>query len=456
MDSARAKRRVKRLRFAISLVLVLYPLLAIACSSGPDTEPGAVHVLTTDGDVGPVMERYLDRGIDNAEDEGATAVVIRLDTPGGLISSMDDIIQRILSAEVPVVVYVSPSGGQAASAGTYITYASHVAAMAPGTVIGAATPVSGTGDDLGEDLRNKVIENSVAKIRGLAELRDRNADWGEDAVRDGTSATAEEALELGVVEYVASDLDDLLQQIDGVSVELQSGEEAVLETESAPVAYNDENFVEETLGILSNPNIVFMLLSLGSLAIFIEIIHPGAIFPGVFGVIALLFAFAALSVLPFNWAGLALILFAFVLFGLELFVTSGGVLGIGGVVALILGGSMLTQGNPPEFTVSPWLVYGTAAVLGGLVLFVLVNVFRIRRMPARVGTETVVGRTVKTRSALNPRGFVFMDGEYWTAESEEGNISPGEAVVITEMNGLKLKVRRQSDQGGDDVPATEQ
>jgi membrane-bound serine protease (ClpP class) len=205
--------------------------------------------------------------------------------------------------------------------------------------------------------------------------------------------------------------------------------------------------------VLANPNIVFLLLSLGSLAIFIEIIHPGAIFPGVFGVISLLFAFAALSVLPFNWAGVALIMVAFVLFGLELYVTSGGVLGIGGVVALILGGSMLTSGNPPELTVSPWLVWGTAAVFGGLVLFVLVNVFRIRRMPALVGVETVVGRTVKARSALDPRGFVFMDGENWTAESEEGNISPGEEVVVTEINGLKLKVRKAPAEGAQDVPA---
>jgi membrane-bound serine protease (ClpP class) len=220
------------------------------------------------------------------------------------------------------------------------------------------------------------------------------------------------------------------------------------------VAFNDENFVEEALGVLSDPNIVFLLLSLGSLALFIEIIHPGAIFPGVFGVISLLFAFAALSVLPFNWAGVVLIMVAFVLFGLELFVTSGGVLGVGGVVALILGGSLLTNGNPPEFSVSPWLVWGTAGVLGGLVLFVLVNVFRIRRMPARVGMETVVGRTVKARSALDPGGFVFMDGEYWTAEAEEGNISPGESVIVTQINGLKLKVRRQAPEGEEDVPTT--
>jgi membrane-bound serine protease (ClpP class) len=242
----------------------------MACSTGPDTPPGAVHVLTTDGDVGPVMEQYLDRGIDAAEEQEAAAVVIRLDTPGGLITSMDDIIQRILRAEVPVVVYVWPSGGQAASAGTYITYASHVAAMAPGTTIGAATPISGTGEDLGDDLRNKVIENSVAKIQGLAELRGRNAEWAEDAVRHGTSATATEAVEDNIVEYLATDLDDLLSQIDGAKVELENGEQLALETDSAEVAFNDENFVEEALGVLSDPNIVFLLLSLGSLALFIE------------------------------------------------------------------------------------------------------------------------------------------------------------------------------------------
>jgi len=445
-------RRAKRVRLAVALVLLLYPLLVIGCTKGPETEPGAVHVLTTDGDVGPIMERYLDRGIDAAEDADATAVVIRLDTPGGLVTSMDNIIKRILESEVPVVVYVWPSGGHAASAGTYITYASHVAAMAPATQIGAATPISGSGEDIEGDLRNKVVNDSVAKIEGLAELRDRNAEWAEEAVREGASIDAEEALEIGVVEYIAEDLDDLLAQINGAEVDLQNGEQVVLATESAQVAYNDENFVEEALGVLANPNIVFLLLSLGSLAIFIEIMNPGAIFPGVFGSISLIFAFAALTVLPFNWAGVALIMLAFILFGLELFVTSGGVLGIGGVVALILGGSMLTNGNPPEFTVSPWLIWGTAAVLGGLVLFVLANVFRIRRMPALMGAETIVGRTVKARSALDPRGFVFMDGENWTAVSEEGNISPGEAVVVTEINGLKLTVRK-APEGAQDVPA---
>jgi membrane-bound serine protease (ClpP class) len=447
MTNRRLAANMRRIRLILALLAISAPLFSIACSAGPDTEPGAVHVLTTDGVVNPVMERYLDRGIDNAEDEEAAAVVIQLDTPGGLVSSMDDIIQRILGAEVPVIVYVAPSGGQAASAGTYITYASHVAAMAPGTVIGSATPISGTGEDLDGDLRNKVIENSVSKIRGLAELRDRNADWAEDAVREGLSANSAEAVEMNIVEYVATDIDDLMEQVDGDEVVLENGEEVVLATDGAQLAYNDQNFIENFLDILADPNIAFILLSLGSLAIFIEIIHPGAIFPGVFGVISLLMGFFALSVIPFNWAGVALIIFAFILFGLELFVTSGGVLGVGGAVALILGGFLLTSGNPESFQVSPWLIYTMAAFLGLLVIFVFVNILSIRRRPATVGVETMVGRRAIARSPLDPQGFVFFDGEYWRAESEEETIDPGEQVIITELKGLRLKVRRDQQEG---------
>jgi len=421
--------------------------LLLACNSGPDTSPGAVHVLTTDGVVNPVMDRYIDRGIGAAENREAAAVVIRLDTPGGLLSSMDDIIQTILASEVPVIVYVSPSGGQAASAGTYITYAAHVAAMSPATVIGSATPISGTGADLEGDLRNKVIENSVEKIRDLAALRGRNADWAEDAVRKGISAPSSEAVGLNIVEYIADDLDDLLQQIDGQSVELQGGEEVVLETAGAEVAFNNRNLVERFLDVLADPNIAFLLLSLGSLALFIELFNPGSIVPGVFGVIALVMAFFSLSVIPFNWAGVALIMFAFILFGLELFVTSGGVLGVGGAVALVLGGLMLTSGNDAEFRVSEELIIAVAIGLGALVMFVFVNVMRIRTMPAKVGMSTFVGRTVVARSALAPEGFVMMDGEIWTAEAEEGEIEPGDNVIITQIKGLRLKVRKQKPEG---------
>lgn len=415
----------------------------LACAGGPGAPPGAVHVLTAKGTVNPIMQRYIDRGIGAAEDEKAAAVVIRLNTPGGLSSSMDEIDRRILNAKVPVVTYVWPSGGQAASAGTFITYASHVAAMAPGTVIGSATPVDAGGGDIQGDLRNKVIENAVAKIKGFANRYGRNADWAERAVRDGISATAEDALSQGVVDVVAPDLTTLLKSIDGRQVTLEGGTRTVLATAGAPVVYNDRNFVEEFLDIIADPNIAFLLLSLGSLALFIEIVNPGQIFPGVFGVISLLLGFFALSVLPFNWAGVALIFFAFILFGLELFVTSHGILGIGGAVALVLGGLILTSGNPPDFQVSKWLVFTLGAALAVWVIFVMVNILRIRRMPAKMGMQTLLGRTAVARSPLDPTGFVFIDGEYWRAESVDGSIQPGERVVVTEVAGLKLKVRRQ-------------
>jgi membrane-bound serine protease (ClpP class) len=438
---------MRQVRLFLFGAFIAVAALLLACNSGPDTSPGAVHVLTTDGVVNPVMDRYIDRGIDAAENREAAAVVIRLDTPGGLLSSMDDIIQNILASEVPVIVYVSPSGGQAASAGTFITYAAHVAAMSPATVIGSATPISGTGADLEGDLRNKVIENSVEKIRDLAALRGRNADWAEDAVRDGISAPSSEAVGLNIVEYIAEDLDDLLQQIDGQSVTLQGGEDVVLETASAEIAFNNRNFVERFLDVLADPNIAFLLLSLGSLALFIELFNPGSIVPGVFGVIALVMAFFSLSVIPFNWAGVALIMFAFILFGLELFVTSGGVLGVGGAVALVLGGLMLTSGNDAEFRVSEELIIAVAIALGAMVMFVFVNVMRIRTMPAKVGMSTVVGRTVVARSALSPDGFVTMDGEIWTAESEESGIKSGDSVIITQIKGLRLKVRKKKPEG---------
>jgi len=394
------------------------------------------------------MARYIDRGIDNAEKNQAAAVVIRLDTPGGLLSSMDDIIERILDSKVPVVVYVWPSGGEAASAGTYITYASHVAAMSPGTVIGSATPISGNGDDLGNDLRNKLIGNSVSKIRGLAELRGRNADWGEKAVREGISAHSGEAVEMNIVDYQADDLQSLLNQIDGLEVAVQPGQRAILHTKDAQVAENNMTFAEDFLNVLANANIAFLLLSLGSLAIFIEIVHPGSIFPGVFGVVALILAFFSLSVLPFNWAAVALIFFAFVLFGLELFVTSHGILGIGGIVSLILGGLLLTSGSEASApTVSPLVIAIVAVPIGALVLTVFVNVIRVRRMPPKMGLNTYVGRTVVARSSLTPEGYVFMDGENWQAEAEDGPVQPGESVIVTQIRGLRLKVRRKKPEG---------
>ncbi len=429
------------------IATVLLGALLSACSGGPDAPAGAVHVLTVKGSVNPVMERYINRGIGAAEEDQAAAVVIRLNTPGGLSSSMDQIVQRILRSRVPVIVYVWPSGGQAASAGTYIAYASHIAAMTPGTVIGSATPIDVSGKNIEGDLGRKVLENAVAKIRALALLRGRNADWAEQAVREGISAEQNQALSLNVINVVAKDVDELLSAVDGQTVEIQGQGNQLLRTSQAPVVYNDRNFVEDLLDVIANPNIAFLLLSLGSLALFIEIINPGHIFPGVFGVISLLLGFFALSVLPFNWVGVALILFAFVLFGLEMFITSHGILGIGAAISLVFGGILLTSDNPPGFQVSPWLVFALAAALALFVLFVVVNIVRIRRMPAKGGVESMLGRKAIARSPLDPQGFVFTSGEYWAAESDDGHIQAGESVIITAINGLKLKVKRTKPEG---------
>jgi membrane-bound serine protease (ClpP class) len=248
---------------------------------------------------------------------------------------------------------------------------------------------------------------------------------------------------MNIVDFQADDLPSLLQQINGREVPLQNGSQVTLATANAQVAYNDMTLAEELLDLIANANIAFLLLSLGSLAIFLEILHPGSIFPGVFGIVALILAFFSLSVLPFNWAGVALIMFAFVLFGLELFVTSHGILGIGGAVSLVLGGLFLTNGNDTNASVSPWVILVVALPMAALVLTVFVNIMRIRRMPAKMGLETVVGRTVVARSALTPQGFVMMDGENWQAEAEDGNVQPGERLIVTQIRGLRLKVRRK-------------
>ena len=434
-------RRKRRLPWVAAVGVLLGALALTAAACGPGGAPGAVHILTANGEVNPVMDRYIDRGIDNAEKHQANAVVIRLDTPGGLSTSMEAIVKRILAADVPVIVYVWPSGGKAASAGTFITIAANVAAMAPSTRIGAAHPVGAGGEDITGTLGDKVTNDAVALIRSIAHQRGRNEDWAEQAVRQSASITQDQAVQMNVVDLVANDLPSLLAAVNGRTVQLPQ-REAVLHTENEPLVYNDMNVFERFLDIISDPNITFLLLSLGGLALVYEIVAPGHIFPGVFGAIAVIIAFFSLSVLPFNWAGLALILVAFILFVLELFVTSHGILGIGGVVALVLGGLLLTNGNPSDLQVSKWLIYGLAAGIGAFFLFVVTSIIRVRRMPAVV-TLTLIGRQAVARSPLDPTGMVFLDGEYWSATVEEGRVEPGERVVVTGMHGLRLTVSKQ-------------
>ena len=423
--------------------LLLLAVLAGACAPSIH-ERGAVHILTADSEVNPVMRQYIDRGISEAERTDARAVVVRLDTPGGLTDTMEKIVQRIQASKVPVIVYVAPSGAKAASAGTFITMSAHVAAMAPGTSIGAAHPVGVNGGDIGGTLGTKVENNAAAYGRSIAEQHQRNADWAESAVRNSVSASTSEAVSMNIVDYAANDIDDLLRQEDGRTVNVNGQSVTLSGLDTAARVTNDMTFVERILLILSDPNVAFLLLSIGGLGLLLEFLHPGVIAPGVFGVIALILAFFALGTLPVNWAGVALVLIAFVLFAAELYVSGFGAIGIGGVVSLIAGGLLLTSTSNPDFQVSRWLVIGTGAICAVFFFTVVTSIIRMRRMPAYTGTQALIGASAIARSDLDPEGFVFIRGERWKAIAVGGPISSGDAVQVTSVEGLTLTVRRQT------------
>jgi membrane-bound serine protease (ClpP class) len=315
--------------------------------------------------------------------------------------------------------------------------------MAPSTRIGAAHPVAAGGGDIDGTLGEKVENDAAAYARAIAEERGRNADWAEDAVRESISAPANEAVELNVVDFVARDVPDVLAKAQGMTVQLD-GEEVTLQgLVDAPLVSNDMTFVERFLLLLSDPNIAFLLLSLGGLGLLIELINPGIFAPGVFGIIMLILAFFALGTLPVNWAGVALILVAFALFAGEIFIAPGiGAFGIGGAIALIAGGLLLTTSDQPEFQVSRWFVIAVGVVFAAFFLMVMTAFIRMRRMPVSMGVEAMIGQRATARSYLNPEGFVFIRGERWKAVAEDAPISEGTPVEVTSVKGLTLTVRR--------------
>ncbi len=434
--------RVRRLRLLLIGCLLLAGAAA-ACAPSIRTR-GAVHLLTADSDVNPVMQRYIDRGIDEAERTDARAVVIRLDTPGGLSSSMEKIVQRIQSSKVPVIVWVGPTGAKAASAGTFITMSAHVAAMAPGTSIGAAHPIDASGADITGTLGQKVENNAAAYARSIAEATGRNADWAEQAVRDSVSASTSEAVEKHIVDYAASDIDGVLRQADGRTANVGGAQVTLAGLADAPRVTNDMTLIERFLLILSDPNVAFLLLSFGGLGLLLEFLHPGVFAPGVFGAIMLVLAFLSLGTLPVNWAGVALVLFAFVLFGMELYVSGFGALGVGGVISLVAGGLLLTSTSNSDFQVSRWLIAGIGLVLAVFFFTIVLAIVRLRRAPRDAGTQSMVGANAVARSDLDPTGFVFIRGERWQATAEDPPIASGEPVKITAVKGLKLTVRRRN------------
>jgi membrane-bound serine protease (ClpP class) len=435
-----ARRSLILLALALSLAS-----FSLAATAGAQPQ-SPVHVLTLEGIINPPAANYIGRGIREAEAAGAAAVVIQLDTPGGLDDSMRRIVRDIGNSAVPVVVYVTPSGGRAASAGTFITMAAHVAAMSPATTIGAATPVAvgGAGaEDLPEDLRDKVIHDAASYIRALAELRGRNAEWAELAVREGQSITAAEALELNVVDLLADDLESLLEAVHGREVELLLGRVVTLDTAGAPVVREDMTLAEEFLHIISNPNVAFILLSLAMLGIFFELANPGAIFPGTIGAILLLLALYSLGTLNAFWGGILLIILAFVLFVAEIFTPTTGILAVGGVVALVAGAMVLFADAPPGVQVDPWAIAVVSAIAVGFFIFVVGAIVRSHRQNrAPMGYASLVGASGVTRTEVSAEaeGTVLVQGERWRAVSTDGFIPMGAEVEVKRVEGMKVWV----------------
>jgi membrane-bound serine protease (ClpP class) len=430
-----------RLRFIAFLFLAILSAIAFVSSVVRADSP-RIEILSVDGTIVPVIASYIDRGISRAESEGAVACIIELNTPGGLLNSTEDIVQRILNAKVPVIVYVSPRGSWAASAGTFITIAAHVAVMAPGTSIGAAHPVS-TGEQMPEEVSKKVTEYSAAWIRSIAETRGRDAEQASLAVSESKSFTASEALEARLIDLRADDLESLISQINGRKVTLASGKEVVIDTTDYVLSRNEMNTVERLLHVISDPNIAYILLTLATIGLITEISNPGLIFPGVVGGICLFLAFYSLGVLNAYWAGVLLILLAFGLFVAELFTPAFGILTAGGLASLIIGSLVLFSHSSPAMEVNKGLIAGVTIVIAAFVTFVVGAVVRGQRRRAATGAEALVGKVAVAKTPLDPKGTVLVDGEHWTATVDSGKVELGEEVKITKVEGLRLIVSKK-------------
>src|ERR1700704_4017226 len=409
---------------------------AAAQSDRPEVVVGEIK-----GIINPVMAGYVDRVITDAERTNARAVVFYMDTPGGLSEAMRDINLRILASRVPVIVYVGPDGARAGSAGVYISYAAHLVAMAPATNIGSATPVSigdnGSEAQMSPEMRAKVTNDAVAGIRSLAEQRGRDPDFAERAVREGANLQASEALKANVVNYVAPDLPNLLQQMDGARVHVQNAD-IVLQTAGAATRRADMSALESFLLTITNSTIAYILLSMGSLGLLLELYNPGSIFPGVIGGICLLLAFYALGTLPLNFAGLALIGFGLLLFGLEPFLTAHGILAAGGATAFVIGSMLLINApEAPFLQVSLAAIAGVTAVLVGFFLVVVTAVLSSRRRKVVTGREGLLGATGVVRRELVPgsNGIVLVQGELWQAVAPDGRLAVDERVIVQAIDG---------------------
>ena len=431
-------------RGALAVLLVAAVTGTVAAAAA--TRGPRVDVLTLDGVISPVTVRLVESAIERARADGSQALVIRLDTPGGLERSMRSIAQRILNAEVPVVVYVAPTGARAASAGVFITLAAHIAAMAPATNIGAAHPVA-VGGNVDKETLRKIENDAAAFIRTLALERGRNADWAEKAVRESVSVTEREALKLRVVDLIADSVPDLLEKIDGRTVKTTRGP-VTLATRGAEVMPVEVGLRDRFLNVITDPNVAYILMMLGVMGLFFELSNPGVIVPGVIGGISLILAFYAFQSLPINFAGLLLILLGIVLLVAEIKVVSHGVLAIGGVIAMALGSLMLFDAPELSFRLSRWLLLATVGAVAAAFLITMTAGARALRRPPMMGARGMIGTTGVARGALAPEGQVHIGGELWRAVADGGHVEDGRSVRVVAVEGLTLKVVKLENSGG--------
>jgi len=431
------RRILLNLKIIISCILLVAGLYGLAASSAQKR----VYLAKYDGVINPVAGEYIAQVIKDANERDVTAVLIELDTPGGLDTSMRDIVKEISSSNVPVIVYVSPAGARAASAGVFITLSAHIAAMAPGTNIGAAHPVAVGGGQMDDTMKEKVENDAAAYIKAIAGKRGRNVKWAEDAVRKSVSITEKEALDLKVIDIVAENRDELLKLINGREVTTNSGMVKIVTT-GAAVEEFPMGLRLRILNALSDPNIAYILMILGIYGLFFELASPGAIFPGVVGAICLILAFYAFQTLPVNYAGLSLIILGIILFIAEIKIISYGLLSVAGVISMVLGSIMLMKVDAPFFRIS-WLVILPAALLTALFFAVAIGlaVKAHKRQPLS-GSEGLIGELGEAASDIAPEGKAFVHGEIWDARSDE-QISKGEKIRIIGTDRMTVIVRKQ-------------
>ena len=436
---------MKTLRLFLFVSLMAFGLSVLAQPNG--SLAPHVDLIVIDGSINPAVDDFIRESINRAKSSEARALVIQLDTPGGLLSSTRTIVKEMLSAKIPVMVYVSPSGAGAGSAGVFITMAAHIASMAPATNIGAAHPVAGGGQEV-KGVMGEKIENFTASFsETIAQKRGRNTEWAIEAVRRSVSITETDALKKKVIDIIAKDIDDLLRQADGRKVDLD-GRMTTLSFKGVNVVRHEMSLKQRVVNAIADPNIAYMLLMAGILGLYMEFSNPGVMFPGITGAICLVMALISLQLLSFNYAGLFLILLGIALLVGEAFMPSFGILGIGGVISLALGSFLLFDTPNSDLTIDATIVYTAVATMAALVLAIGYLVFRSQKAKPTLGMDGLIGEIGEVRAKLSPSGKVFVHGEYWNAQTQtDGQIDVGEKVQIVGYDGMNLKVKRLQEQG---------